>query len=156
MKIEFVKYNKLFLSLSWEWLNDPEVKKLTNTPDFSKEDQLNWFNSLNEKKDYKIWGIMVDDIPIGVCGLKNIENIDCEYWGYIGEKKYWGRGIGKELIKFSINEAKKMGLSSIWLNVRDDNIRAIKLYTKYGFIKEKKLDEMVSIYRIILEIIVKL
>ena len=72
--LKLITYNKDFLPLSWNWLNDPEIKSLTMTPEFSKEDQLNFFNSIKERKNYKIFGIEFDNIKIGACGLKNIEN----------------------------------------------------------------------------------
>ena len=42
-QVAFVEYTEEFLDLSWEWLNDPEIKLLTMTPDFSREDQRAFF-----------------------------------------------------------------------------------------------------------------
>jgi len=98
VNIILVNYSKLFLDLSWKWLNDAEIKKLTDTPDFTKSEQENWYNSLQYKNDYLIFGILYDNEPIGVCGLKNVSKDDCEYWGYIGEKKHWGKGLGKQIL----------------------------------------------------------
>lgn len=137
MKIKIIYYDKKFLNLSWDWLNDSEIKKLTNTPDFKKEDQVKWFESLIAKKDYFIWGVTVDEKPIGVCGIKKITQEDCEYWGYIGEKEYWGKGIGKVIINLMEEEAKKLNLKSIWLQVLENNERAVALYKKTGYIAEK-------------------
>ena len=92
-KIKFVEYNEIFLEKSWEWLNNKEIKYLTCTPDFTKEQQKKWFLSLKDKKDYFIKGVLYNDTPIGVVGLKNITNTNGEYWGYIGEKEYWNKGI---------------------------------------------------------------
>ncbi len=136
MKLELIDIDETFLELSWVWLNDPEIKRLTNTPSFSKIEQKNWFDSLKEQRNYKIWGIDIDKVHIGVCGLKNISEIDCEYWGYIGDKKFWGKGIGSVILKSLIDYAKKQNLISIWLKVIKDNERAINLYTKFGFESE--------------------
>jgi len=136
MNVELVPYTEEFLDLSWIWLNDPEIKSLTNTPSFTKEEQISWFNSLPKRKDYKIWGIKLNGTPIGVCGLKNITDIDCEYWGYIGDKKHWGKGIGSKVMELLIEYAKDKNLQSIWLTVLEKNLRAIKLYEKYGFLFE--------------------
>ena len=52
-------------------------------------------------------------------------------------KKYWGLGIGKELIRYMIDWAKKGNVvRKINLRVREDNETAINLYTKLGFKKE--------------------
>lgn len=133
MKIELVNFSNKFLSLSWDWLNDEEVKKLTNTPNITKKSQEIWFNNLSEKSDYEIWGIIAEDKPIGACGLKNITEIDCEYWGYIGEKSFWGRGVGSMILSKLIEKAKQKQIKILWLKVLKDNIRAINLYKKYGF-----------------------
>lgn len=134
MQVEFVEYSLLFLEKSWEWLNDPEIKYLTNSSTFSKEDQLKWFHSLSDKSDYKIWGIVDSKKPIGVFGLKNITDNDAEYWGYIGEKEYWGKKIGELIIKRVIEIAKEMNLQLLYLKVIPENKRAIKLYENMNFV----------------------
>lgn len=150
MKIELVEMDKSFLELTWNWLNDIEIKRLTNAPSFSKIQQENWFNSLKERHDYKIWGIDADQVHIGVCGLKNITDIDCEYWGYIGEKEFWGRGIGSIILSKLISYSKNQNLFSMWLNVNSFNQRAINLYTKFGFIHESRDESNVIKMRLIL------
>ena len=137
MEVVFVQYDNTFLEKSWGWLNTPEIAYLTQTPVFSKEDQLHWFESLKEKNDYMIWGIRCDNIPVGVCGLKNINISSAEYWGYIGEKEYWGKGIGKKMLTFIENEAIKLDLCILELNVLKDNVRALHLYEKQGFVMKK-------------------
>jgi len=134
MVINLVEYDRIFLTLSWLWLNDPEIKVLTDTPDFSKESQERWFESLCTIDNYLIWGITVDDIPIGVCGLKNITKDNCEYWGYIGDKAYWGKGIGKYMVEKLEMKAMDLNLRKIYLKVLITNERAIKLYNRMGYV----------------------
>lgn len=142
MDVKFEKFDEKYLELSWTWLNDPENKFLTNTLDFTKEQQQQWFNSLPGMKGYLIWGIKVDSVAVGACGLKNITDIDCEYWGYIGEKQYWGKGLGKEMLFLLEEEARKSGKSSIWLKVIKENIRAISLYKKFAYKIESETDAL--------------
>ena len=142
-KIKFVEYNEIFLEKSWEWLNDKEIKYLTCTPDFTKEQQKEWFLSLKGKKDYFIKGVLCNNTPIGVAGLKNITDTDGEYWGYIGEKEYWNKGIGKELINYISHYGYILNLKEIYLKVIKDNIRAIKLYQKMGFKKLLKENDLI-------------
>jgi len=138
MEIKLVNYTADFLELSSRWLNDPEMKKLTNAPVFSIKDQLDWFNTLSERKDYFIRGIQCLDVKIGACGLKNITATDAEYWGYIGEKDYWGMGIGSRILTEMENEASKFGVNSVWLNVLTTNTKAIRLYSKNGYFIESE------------------
>lgn len=52
-------------------------------------------------------------------------------------KKYWGNGIGEELIKYLISWSKSSGIvRKINLRVRTDNTRGIYLYKKLGFLEE--------------------
>lgn len=138
MKFELKEYTELYLNASWVWLNDPEVRKLTNTPVLTKDTQLRWYESLKEKKDYKIWGVSVDNKPIGACGLKKIANKDAEYWGYIGDKDFWGKGLGKKILHLMEKEARELKLESVWLQVLKENERAYNLYVKTGYLIEKE------------------
>lgn len=141
-KIEFVPYDVDFLVKSLKWLNEPEIKQLTLTPDFNQEDQKKWFDSLPQKTDYYIWGIRYETEAIGVCGMKNVTEFDAEYWGYIGEKAHWNKGIGTFMLDFIFQEAKNKHLKEVYLKVWKDNQRAIKLYSKYGFEKFKQDQEL--------------
>ena len=143
-KLLFVDYSIEYLNYSWLWLNDSEVKFLTNTSDFTIQDQLSFFNSISIKKNYYIKGIEFDKKPIGACGLKNITEYDAEYWGYIGEKNYWGKGIGRYIVTYLVDVAKEKSIKSIYLSVVESNIRAIKLYRKSGFQIEDKSDDLIK------------
>lgn len=138
--IKFQEYDEEFLEKSWEWLNDEEVKKMTMTPNFTKEDQKKWFLDLKKKTNYFIRGIFYNGVKIGVVGLKNINRNSAEYWGYIGEKEHWGQGIGKIMLTYTENIARDKEIKFIYLKVSKDNKRAKSLYLKNGYIffKEEK------------------
>jgi len=52
-------------------------------------------------------------------------------------KKYWGLGIGKEMIVYLIEWAKSNNkIKKMNLRVREDNVRGIALYERLGFVKE--------------------
>ncbi|CAH0334854.1 hypothetical protein FVB9288_00462 [Flavobacterium sp. CECT 9288] len=134
--IQLEKYDEKYLKKSWRWLNDPQIKSLTDTADFTQEQQKKWFEGIDENPSYKIWGVSFNGIPIGVFGFKNINYLErrAEYWGYIGEKQYWGKGLGKfilsELLQIAYHELK---LESIYLKVLEENNEAIKLYVNFDF-----------------------
>lgn len=50
-------------------------------------------------------------------------------------REYIGKGIGAELMKRSIQQAKERGFDCLWLGVWEENPRAIKFYEKWGFKK---------------------
>lgn len=133
MDITLEVYDEHFLGLSWIWLNDPEIKQLTNSINFTKKEQFIWYNNLSEKSDYLIWGVKINNFPIGVCGIKKIKNHNAEYWGYIGEKEYWGKGIGRQIINKIESKALELNIKTLNLKVIKSNQRAIALYLKMGF-----------------------
>ena len=50
-------------------------------------------------------------------------------------KAEWNNGIGTRLLEKVIGYAKQHGIEIIDLEVRSDNVRAIHLYQKFGFVK---------------------
>lgn len=132
-RVEFVPYSSEFLNLSWEWLNDPEIKSLTMTPDFSYDDQISFFHGLPFRSDYKIFGIVVNEEKAGACGLKNIRHNEGELWCYLGLKKYWGLGLSAKILQFIEQESQKIGISILYLKVSKLNLRAISAYKKNGY-----------------------
>lgn len=139
-RLTFVRFDERFLEKSWHWLQDPEIKRLTMTPDFDRQQQRRWFEHLPLMDDYRIWGLMCEHTPIGAVGLKHVVKGSAEYWGYIGERDYWGAGLGSEMMGFVLDQAKRLELRELHLAVHKDNARAIALYTKHGFLAFSQQD----------------
>lgn len=49
------------------------------------------------------------------------------------DERLWGRGVGRALLTALLDEAGLRGITHMFLDVRDDNPRAQKLYTDFGF-----------------------
>jgi len=128
-----VPFDERFLERSSRWLRDEEIRHLTLTPLFTRDQQLAWYASLAERSDYLIWGIEYGGEPVGAFGLKGLDGMSGEYWGYIGNKAYWGRGIGQWMVYEAIRYARDQGLTRLYLKVAPYNARAIKLYLSAGF-----------------------
>ncbi len=142
-QLQLVSYTEDILEKSWIWLNDPEIKHLTSTPEFSREDQQKWFSNLENLETYWVKGIQYNNKIIGVIGLKKIDttNKTAEYFGYIGEKEYWGKGLSSDLFKLIFDIAKnQFSLKSLYLNVIPENTRAVKAYEKAGFTISENTD----------------
>ncbi|MBC5621844.1 GNAT family N-acetyltransferase [Butyricimonas hominis] len=134
ISLEFVEFDRNFLESSWKWLTDDEIRILTGTPFMTKRQQEDWFLLLPFQVDYYIWGVKYNGIPIGACGIKHKTFDKGEYWGYIGEKKYWGRGIGKKMLQYIEQRARIMNLTTLYLHVSTDNVRAFNLYCQFGYL----------------------
>lgn len=143
--VELQEFDETYLEKSFFWLTDMEIKALTQTPEISRESQRKWFNSLKTKEDYKVFGICVDGMGIGAIGLKNINWIDqsAEYFGYIGEKEYWGKGIGATAMELIESYAAEMHLCRLYLKVLRTNTRAIAMYIRCGYKRIDTKEEMI-------------
>jgi RimJ/RimL family protein N-acetyltransferase len=79
---------------------------------------------------------------IGNIKLDNFDWVSrtCELGVLIGEKDFWGKGIGSEVCKLTIKYAfEQLNIRKILLAVYAHNIGAIKVYEKLGFVNEGTL-----------------
>lgn len=153
--IEFREFDLEALEKSWEWLNDPQIKELTITPDFDKESQRKWFESLKNKTDYFISTMVHNGNPIGVTGIKRITETDGEFFGYIGEKEYWGKKVGVQMMNYLIDYAISRNLKSIYGIMLKTNSRIYGLCRNFGFDVEKDIDDKTIMMRLSFDTISK-
>lgn len=132
--ISLTQYDRTYLDKSWDWLRDPEIKQLTMAGDFTREEQVSFFESLPVREDYKIWGVAAPDgEPIGAAGIKNISGSTGEFWCYIGERDWWGRGIGGRILELCEEKARDLGLDQLTMIAGANNDRSINAFEKMGF-----------------------
>lgn len=132
-RIALVPYTREYLERSWGWLNDAEIKRLTMTPDFSREDQAAFFHGLPHRNDYRIWGVASDGEPIGAAGIKHIDGTSGEVFLYVGERGWWGRGIGAEILHLCEREARALGLDCLTAVISSANDRSVRAFQKAGY-----------------------
>ena len=100
--------------------------------------------SAKDTKDYfiytfkkgKLFGYFINEKLIGCIGIivdKKHNYVEIEH--IIVNPKHQKRGIGRELMDFIKNIARKQGLENLRLNVRCKNDIAFNFYKKYGFNK---------------------
>lgn len=126
------------------WLNDYEVNKYLETREATIADLKKYIKGKLESENCLFFGIFYKENNKHIGNLKLQlagEGKTVDYGIIIGDKDYWGRGIGTEatrlVIDFSFNFLKA---DSIELSVLADNQAAIKVYEKAGFrIKERKI-----------------
>jgi len=83
---------------------------------------------------------------IGVCGLYSIlfEARSAEYRIFIGDKTYWGQGIGSEVTRLVLDYAfNRLNLNMVWLGVNADHKAAIACYEHAGFTQEGRLRDVI-------------
>lgn len=132
-KLKLVEFNEKYMDLSFEWLNDEKVKRLIDSNGVTKSEQSEFYKNLPNRSDYIIFGVEIEGHEVGVCGLKNIEDMQAELFCYFGVLEYAGKGWGTVLLQKICKYALSIGLNSIHLKVLSNNIRAIKSYQKNEF-----------------------
>ena len=97
--------------VSWKWRNDPDVWKLTGrkwNSYVTKRIEENWIKEVKQERNSKRFAICVGEHKryIGNVQLTEIEDNEAFFHIFIGEKKFWGKGIGTSATKLLIEYAK--------------------------------------------------
>lgn len=133
------------------WRNEADIRRfMINKRIIEKEEHLKWIDRLIININIKYWVVILDNKPIGVVNLQNInhEKNQSEWGIYIGESELRGKGIGKKIIyKFLTMFFDVMGYEKLITKVLSQNIIAYKTYLKFKFrvtdIKNENNDEII-------------
>ncbi len=113
-------------------LLEPDERETTS------EEQQNIITSFS-KSSHRFMSIAEQDDIVGFCvliGNKNARNCHVASLVIGVSKIHWGQGIGSALVKQALKQASRAGIRRVELTVRKDNVPAIALYEKFGFVKE--------------------
>ncbi len=125
-----------------DWLNDSEVNIYLETKRATIEELKRYIRERENNKNCLFLGIFLKENNKHVGNIK-LEPIDlsCKKTTLgilIGDKNYWGRGIGTEATKLVVNHAfNTLGLNDVNLGVISKNKSAIRVYEKVGFEVDK-------------------
>lgn len=71
---------------------------------------------------------------VGFCMLRGWdEGFAIPSFGVLVDYRYQGRGLGRQLTEFALEEAKRLNSPAVRLSVYESNIRARRLYEMLGF-----------------------
>jgi RimJ/RimL family protein N-acetyltransferase len=123
------------------WFNDPDVTQyLRMYLPMTEMAEEKWVECLGSDLNSVIFVIESTESevnkPIGSTGFSNIasKDRDAEFGIAIGDKTYWGKGIGTEAAQLMIKYGfEKLNLNRISSNVYDFNLRSQKMHLKIGF-----------------------
>jgi len=103
----------------------------------------NFIEDVSKEVNSKIVLVTIDKEIVSIASINSNHKLRSKHVGVLGivvQKHYCGLGLGGMLMEFLIDWAKSNGITrKISLVTREDNIRAIELYKKVGFIEEGKL-----------------
>ena len=138
MSIKLRNFKRSDLKYFLKWWKDRELVNLTSGF-FEKSDKIlteYFLDIFNHPKDHH-YIIQYGDKAIGHVALSHKTKETFEVQIVIGEKEYWGKGFGSEAINKVMKIAfNKLGYIKAYLDVRPENIRAIKAYESCGFVKK--------------------
>ena len=80
-----------------------------------------------------ILGVFIEDRLIGQSVICNIKHQAYEIMNIAVDENYEGRGIGKNLIKRSIDVVKNLGGKTLEIGTGNSSIKQLALYQKCGF-----------------------
>lgn len=122
------------------WLNDPEVTRYMETGTFptTRQDLEDFYQSATISKNQVILGIADarTDLHIGNLKLGPIHWIHrrATFGILIGDKKYWGKGVGQEATRLAVEYGfNRLNLHRIDLGVFAGHESAVRCYEKVGF-----------------------
>jgi [ribosomal protein S5]-alanine N-acetyltransferase len=130
------------------WLNDPEVTRYTETGIFpsTAADLEKYYHDVSTSKSQVMLAIVdkKSGQHIGNVKLGPIHWIhrNATFGILIGEKKFWGRGVGLEATRLMVEYGfTRLNLHRIGLGVFADHEAAVRCYEKVGFKVEGRLRE---------------
>lgn len=146
MSLKFEKFTKEHIEQYYAWRNDPEVAYFDQSGflrPLSFEEIEIWSERMVEGLTFMVFD---DETPIGVCAYMSVDhrNRHGEISIVIGNKGYWSKGYGTEIMKHLLDWGfEGLNLHRVYLHVYAFNKRAIGLYKKVGFKYEGAMRDMV-------------
>jgi len=138
------EYTLDLFNLLAKWSNDPDIQPYA-IPRFSEEDYVPFTGyelmvSALQHENKFIYLVYDDLKPIGEFSIDlsfghkvTTEPLIAWISLVIGDKKYWGKGVGEWMMRSIEQECRSLGLKGIELGVFDYNLRALRLYQKLGY-----------------------
>lgn len=122
-----------------KWWRDKELLKWTSGDlrRISDEEVDKYFQGLLDEHGRYDYIIVVGKKTVGHTPLVLRRNGWYETMIVMGEKSFWGMGYGTKAMKLLFAKARKKGIKKIYLRARPENLRAIRMYAKSGFVKDR-------------------
>lgn len=126
----------------WQWLNDPDVTAHMNKGQVvnTMQRQMEFFNKMKSSDSDCVFAICCSQTHqhIGTTAIHNIHmdgGLKVGSFGIlIGEKNFWGKGIGSEVWTLVITEAfDNLNLDAIHTKIFSSNVASLRIAEKVGF-----------------------
>ena len=123
-----------------ELLNNPEIRKgITINFEPTIEGTCKWFASIKEKTERRDW-VYLNEFrePVAMAGLSGVGEPDLNLYIFVDPAQQGG-GYGRMVVNRLIYRARTYGAYRLFLEVKQENDPAIRLYESLGF---KRMSEV--------------
>lgn len=134
------------LQMKVDWINDPDINKYLHYEiPLCLDKTVAWFQRAS--KDNTRYDLIIETTgkePIGLIGLTGINQRyqTAEFYIAIGNKNFWGKGIGTEATSLINDWAfNSLGIYKLWATIRAENKAMIAMMKKVGYQVEGTLRE---------------
>ena len=128
--------DKFDRELLMKWVSDLEIARFIGTSTsltWKQEDKIREDAIKYDSIEFLVRELKTG-VPIGKCSIEKHGKDRYELGVLIGEKDYWGRGYGIELVKLMLKFCfSYLDAHSVYLWLSDKNVRARQVYDKCGF-----------------------
>jgi diamine N-acetyltransferase len=132
-------------AISIQWRNDPSIWTFTGaSPNMivTKEVEEGWIRRVNAIPGDLRRAICVGNQYVGNIYIVKNEDSRFEYHVFIGDKEYWGKGVAFKASILILEEAAERAIEEVFLKVRSEHKKAIRLYEELGFHCIDELDNI--------------
>ena len=142
-KISFEQVRRKDLSLLKKWRNAHEIWKFNMQYTLlNSKNQDEWFTRLNQKTNSKMFIVSTNNEIIAICGFVKVEDKNASVAIIIGNKKFRGKGIGKNILKRLLEIGfNNLNYNRIEAEIIEYNINSIKFFESMNFIFECRYRE---------------
>lgn len=128
-KISLEIFDKKYLPILIGWYANSNNRKYMLSQTTTEKDAL---KMIQNEENRKCYCIKLGDFPIGYIILVNIQSKIGRVVIMIDEP-FTSKGYGFQSLCLLEEEARKLGVEKLVLEVRTDNVPATSLYKKFGF-----------------------
>lgn len=126
-----------------DWYADPDVVRFSNNQyrSFTLNGQRSYVFNCLKNPDINLYGIFDENLHIGNIVLKDLNSHHKrgEISYVVGNKEYWGKGVGYFAVSSIIKVAKKeFKLKKLFAGLAEENIGSRKVLEKNRFVLEGK------------------
>lgn len=122
-------------SLGWTGASEENIAEISSPP---------FLSELLKREDTWIFISIVEDTVVGFASARTVKTGLIELSGIIIHESWTRRGIGRELLDFTISSTRKYGFTEMIVKTEVNNERAIGFYESMGFIESRVVTEEIT------------